>query len=642
MEESNDLSHWLDRLPDTPFDRDHSSLATDESFRQHISIPDGHMVVDCSSATDAVCIFYTSEAADNDRKVSLCVDGEYRIEAASAGGWLLLPADLNQQALWLPSLPKLRQVEQHGRILREKDPTVISMASDRNCSTVTFQLERNWRLDWVVWHVPQSVVEELTTLSPIEQQPYMLWGSHTLIRRPADAFIHLINGWVYENRYSWPHNWKICSENDAHSLFVLYSGLQSTTGKQIYGLFKQELLLAVISRQADDGGWYHGTWTSEMESHYRLHCSGMHMLMDALAERSDRAVDEALRHAAEYIAGRQDRIDSGTWFVHDSLEHTPDTIKHHPGSYVETHVLGKSPTNLLVLNTHLDTLIALERFGEITGSKAYSQTVESACHAARSVIELRPASWAWKLLFKAVYLTWLPSHKARTLPLGTRAIKRIAWKYLIPNIHHMKRLFPRLVMPGGYIERAVASKGLADTYQTINLMDMLRYARRFPAQDFRPLIDEALEFTRNSGIVEYWSETPAKQYAIGFWVESLVHACHLFPDRKYRLWLADAALLLYRLDLGLPPSVLGANAEICPLEKQFQIPILKKASPIIINLSCGQKREFLLLNPQEASIYLSQASDHLIGFDWHDLISGNQLSSPPECLSTGEQLWAHC
>ena len=96
-----------------------------------------------------------------------------------------------------------------------------------------------WTLDAVVWKLDDpALIDELMELAPVETQGYFLLGSHTRYGQPADLYRHLIHGWVYEDRYAWPHKRRICSENDAHALHLIFSGLQHATGKRIYGLLK--------------------------------------------------------------------------------------------------------------------------------------------------------------------------------------------------------------------------------------------------------------------------------------------------------------------------------------------------------------------------------------------------------------------
>ena len=111
---------------------------------------------------------------------------------------------------------------------------------------------------------------------------------------------------------------------------------------------------------------------------------------------------------------------------------------------------------MLVLNTHLDTTIAMNRYRLITGDTQYQALVVSALNSTRAVLGLRTADWLYKPLFWAIGLTMLPTESASKLSIPIRAIKRFAAQYLIKKLPNIKEFFPRLVMPNGYIDRQMS------------------------------------------------------------------------------------------------------------------------------------------------------------------------------------------
>ena len=59
-----------------------------------------------------------------------------------------------------------------------------------------------------------------------------------------------------------------------------------------------------------------------------------------------------------------------------------------------------------------------------------------------------------------------------------------------------------------------------------------------------------------------WKELKYERYALGFWAEGLWHLCREFPDHvEYRAWYEEACADLEAMNMGLPPSHLGGNAE---------------------------------------------------------------------------------
>jgi len=536
--------------------------------------------------------------------------GVAAVRTCPAGGWLLEGEDTS---FWLPRLPVARRLDGDGHILEEKPAPVAGIDLDAEGLILTLAPEAGWVADLVVWRLTPGLRWELTELAPVETQSWFLWGSHTAYSRPADLYLHLIHGWVYENRANWPKYWKICSENDAHALYVLFSGLFRATGKGIYQLFKQQLIRSVLARQADDGGWYHGEWTDRMESHFRLHTSALHLLQDAWEESGDTEVAEALRRGAEFLLARADRLDEGIWFRHDSLELSEASMRQSPFAWLPSRAFGKSVANMLVLNSHWDTTVAIDRAAALPGGDAWREAVAAANRATAQVLAARPAEWLYRLAFGLIALSFLPTERAAALPLWRRALKRVGWKYLIPRFHHLKRRYPRLVMPGGYLDRALSLKGISTAYQAINVMDLVRLHARFPQMNLRPVIDAAIDFTHRSGLWERWGEDRRTRYAYGFWAEALHRLALLDDDMGVRRRLAATLMRMETLRLGLPPGLLGGDRE------RGQPPgsaLPQAPAPLrIVDLSREGRTEYLVLNPgREPVAWTPDAS----GLRWFD------------------------
>ncbi|MEQ6341736.1 MAG: hypothetical protein M3A44_08810 [Gammaproteobacteria bacterium] len=541
----------------TFFAGDDPQLCLVHGQRCHVHSSDMRQVGDAFEG--AYCVFLRAHAA-----LRLRLEGNYALQRCTAGGWLLRSHDFAASGYWLPAPATLRRISGQGHILEERSAEWDDFTLDSSGVTIAFAIiPEGWTLDAVIWRLDDTrLVDELQTLAPIEIQGYFLLGSHTRYNKPADLYRHLIHGWVYEDRYAWPHKRRICSENDAHALRLIFSGLERTTGKRIYGLLKTQLLLSVLSRQSEDGGFRHGEWTEGMESHYRLHCSAMHLMMDALSETDDPMARTALARGMRFISDKRDSTDVGAWFYHDELELTEASMNLAPFKWLPGKALGKSPQNMLVLNTHLDILVALDRYRQMTGDEKYVTLVDSGVKSAHAVLALRSAEWLYRLLFSSINLTLLPATQAMRLPLWQRLWKRIGWQVFIPNLYRIKNCFPRLVMPGGYIDRHLGLCSWAFHYHTVNLMDLVRARRRFGGTGFDVVISAAAQFAQTSGVRGRWKELKYERYALGFWAEALWHLCREFPNHgEYHNWYAEACADLEAMNMGLPPSSLGGNAE---------------------------------------------------------------------------------
>lgn len=618
------------------------SLLGENAVRESVGLRDfGELLFDRIGG--ATCCFMRLNCLAS-RQMILEVPGPYRIDSCPSGGWLLSTSEPEKPTYWFPLSPMLREVDSVGHIRVEVSVAIVSLQASPEGLSFGIQADpaADAVIDCVVWEfTPRSstLAAQLESLTALETQPYFLWGTHNHYGSPSDVYTHLIHGHVYEHRFSWPKYWKICSENDAHCLSVTLTGLEKATGKSIYGMLKAQLLLSVISRQWPDGGWRHGEWTDRMESHYRQHCSAMHMLMDALVEREDPVVRSSLERGAAFLSRQIDELDAGMWFLHDELEHRVETMRDGPFRWIPSRALGKSETNMLVLNSHLDATVALDRFAQVTGDSRYRPLVAKAKQATRAALGMRPAEWLYRQMYKAVRWTFLPTAQAVQLAWHQRAFKRLAWKYLIPMLPHIKARLPRLAMPGGYIERELSLKIFAHEYLPINLMDLLRYRRQFQDDSVDAVIGAGFELIDECCMLDRWPEINGRGYAVGFLAEALYHACLLYTEARYRIWLAQAVIKLQILALGLPPSLLGANGEAVAPEDRTPTPLVDDGRVCVVNLCRKNAREFLLVNASTEVARLQIVRNKPSELVWTTGSNGDRLDGLPMQLPAGTWLW---
>lgn len=586
--------------------------------RRTLRVSDDGWEIRADSFSDqgAECLFLRNRDV-----VSACLrlEGGYSLKTCPAGGWLFLSRDPGQPVYWLPVNPASRALDDQGHILREADCMLGQLSIEPDALTVEVASPEGGQ-DWVVWRFDPRVSpcpQELFDLSTLETQPIFLWGSHTAYRRPADLYRHLVHGWVYENRYAWPFQRKICSENDAHALYVTLCGMDVATGKDLYRMLRQQLLLSLLERQSEDGGFRHGEWTNDMEAHMRLHNSAMHAFMDASEEFPQPDLRHALQQGIGFIAGNTDRLRPGVWFLHDELERSVSTMSQSPQAWIRSRALGKSESNMLVLNTHLDAMVAVRRYARISDDNQYDELVKSARGTARCLLQAQPLEWLYRPMFRAFALNFLPARRAAALPLPVRACKRLSWQYLVPLLEKVRNRFPRLVMPGGYIDRGIGIRGMSYRYLSINTMDIVRALRCFPEDRYlESILQRALEFAFASGIMEKWRDRPQDRYPLGFLAETLYQACCLSESVQLRGWLADCVLALTDEDMGLPPSVLGANAEILPPHQRLPCPAVSDPAIRVINMVTGHKQEILLVNTDEQARQLVWESAPAADLTW--------------------------
>lgn len=568
-----DLDDWFSRAAD-PGER---LVVTDALVRRRYQDGDTLEIIrDDFNTLAARCCFGRYRPAQAGA-LSLSLNGAYRVDACRGGGWLLTPAVADRPTYWIPRAPVSRRLDGDGHLLAEEAAEIVALQATPECLALTLHAQPGHTLDWVIWRFAADAAAELATslerLNTLETQAYFVYGSHTAYTRPADVYTHLVHGSVYSRHWSFPRRWRICDELDAFSLYMILSGLEHATRKVLYTLFKAQLVVSIIARQRADGGWYHGEWTTTMESHLRLHAGGVYLLAAALEETPrDATVRGALERAAAFLAGHTDQVAQHTWFLHDTLEKSEQSMALSPFRWVRSRAFGKSPSNMLVLNTHLDNSLALSRYQQASGDERHAELLRSGHSASRAVMMQRPAETLYRLLFRLIELTLLPPERAARLPLPLRVLKRLTWQHLIPKyLHRIKARYPRLVMPGGYIDRALTLRGLSHQYLPVNIWDLVRYQRRFGDGEFETVIREACAAIDRLDIMKTWAGTK-HDHAIAFLVEAYYHRCAAAPAGEHRAALARAMLAAVDEGLGLPPSLLGANPEAVPLARRAPCP----------------------------------------------------------------------
>jgi hypothetical protein len=566
--------------------------------------------------------------------VRFTLEGGYRLDICPLGGWLALPGTATRPAYWLPRLPRLSRSDDQGHVLAERPATLIGLDLAPHTLAVGFRLEPGWQLDGLCWRFPADhpLVNELTApASALERQPWFLWGSKVNVQLPAGLYRFLLHGSVYADDFVWPRRWKFRSELDALGLFQGLTGLHLATGKSLYDLLRRQLVLSVLAAQAEDGGWHHGEWTDLMEVHLRLHNAAMILLEAVLEESADPVVAESLRRAADFLARFTDRTELGVWFLHDSLETSAENMEIMRAQtntpWIPSRTLGKSPCTKLILNTHLDALVVLDRYQALTDDRRHQALIDSARAAARGILALTPAEGLYRGLYRIIELSLLPKRRAQALPLPLRALKRLGWQVVQPNMHRFKRRWPRLVMPGGLIERHVAPLHYDVNYHPVNVMDIVRLWRRFPDEDFTAVIEGAITAVERLDLLEYWGEAENRRFAIVTWAEAMYQLCLLRPDFRYRRALARAMLAAARRGLGLPPALLGADAEAIAPARRRPCPTLPNCDIKIANLPRQEAWELLMVNALDRPQPLDWLTDALPGLAWQDAM-GNTPTQP--------------
>lgn len=575
----------------------------------------------------AQCVFLRANSNDANNQVCVTVKGGYRMIACPAGGWLLHSQD-NGPTYWIPRAPMSRTLDKYTRIVSEQAASLIKMDLEPSGISATFSLPRGKIFDLTIWRFNADMtrwLEELGRTMVIEKQPYFVYASHTVCSSPADFYLHLVYGHVYGNHWAWPNKLKICDELDAYALYLIAAGLERATEKRLYGLLRRQIVASVISRQELDGGFRHGEWTDLFESHNRLINGAIQLLAAELELAPDPTLQQALASAASYIARQVDQTEIGAWLLHDSLEASEEGMRRYPLPCSPSTWLRKSRTNLMILNTHMDGILALDRYREVSHDDCHSNVVASSRDTLKTVLAFRPVEWLYRPLMKLMALTVLPKAKQEALSLPARVLKRITWKYLIPRFHWLMNIAPRFIMPDGFVARSIDQHGYAHRYQAVHVMDMARYQHRFSTHDLNDVLNRAVDFTVNSQITRFWCESAYSRDSLAFWAEGLYLLCLDDPAPRFRKLLAEAMLDIHESGLGLPPSLLGACSEAVPPNEQHLTLSPRDARIWIANLSRGSHYEWLAVNISHDEMPLQFEHDIGENVMWQEQLGAHQL-----------------
>jgi hypothetical protein len=618
---AGDSLHFRDLFDPGRWGADEPVVTTGAAARVRRTSVDGAVVVQRDEFTGlpGVSCAFVRIAAGPSRQLWFVADGRFRLVSCAAGGWLLDAGDPDGDSYWIPALPMLRTFDAHQRVLEERVAAVVTFAAGQRVLEVAFAVRPGLVFDWAVWRIAphaRKIADELQALLNVERTRTYLWNSQATIGLPAELYVHLIDGRVYQNARAWPRKWKFCCDLDAYEIFLRFGGLENATGKGLYRLLRLQLLLSTLARQAPDGGWYHGEWTDQNECHVRFMAGAMLLLGNALDDWPDDAVRAALARGADFIAARADRTDLGLWFLHDSVEESAeamDEMHRQTGAIVKNHgawrpsrFLGKSATNKMILNTHVDATVVLQRHRQVTGDERHAEAIVSAVAATRGLLALRPAPRLYALVGWALRRTMLPADEAAYLPPPARAVKRLANRFLLPNLWRIKHRWPRIVMPGGFIDRHLGPLQFSPNYHPINIMDLVRLWRCFPDEPLAEVIEGGVRFVmeRDGATLRWWTESRPRRFAIGAFGEALVHLCMLRPELPYRHYLARVLMLDADLQQGLPPSLQGGNAEIVPPAQQLPCPSAAHPALVVANLGTRERPELLVVNPTNSALDL--------------------------------------
>lgn len=373
----------------------------------------------------------------------------------------------SQNLVWLPSTPEMLCFDQHKRIAISGGPLatyqwqfqpqiqlIVSLPSKASEVTV---------FPYTIMEDPDGeLFEELSSLSEVEMRLYRK-TNWFYPRKPLDIWNYLIDGSLYDPRASGKVNKRFKCQQCAYAWWNYLDFLYKQTRKKIYTILQDEVAYSVLLDMSDNGEWGHGFWSDDIETHTRFHLDGIHLLISQYEKTGQSIWLKAAQRSLAFVSERlMEKLDDGSlWFLHDTIEH----------SVSKSNIFGKTAGNSLCVNTHVQALTVLHRLHSAAPEEGvYAEMFESGLKALQRVLSHQPAD-----LFYRPLISWALKYRTgkKTVSKLSKIKNYLQAPILFVLYWFIRRLFPRIVQPNGFIERDLDISFASDGYHIINLKDLL-------------------------------------------------------------------------------------------------------------------------------------------------------------------------
>lgn len=342
----------------------------------------------------------------------------------------------------------------------------------------------------------------------VERRVFAIYGKNTI--SPLFLSKYLINGKIYDPRPK-PRvdNKRECQEQVAYILYGYFGMLYRATEKSFYRAIQTIIAYTVALRVENDGRLRHGTWTDDMETHWRFEAEALQLLTIHYQQFGGVKIAEVCKKMAACIRKYADKLGGNSlWFLHDTLENTEKVKTGYP-TLVCSRAFGKDWRNTLALNTHLCSLVALVRYADVFEDSEVRADVEAGVRSLRRIISRHGGDRVFALLFKAQHMLF--GRKTRFFNPLMRRLTRL--------LLYAKKIWPRLVMPNGAIERDLSASAFSRRYHVVNLKDLLKIGRYYDLPELKRVILDGLRYA----IKQNLDKNDIKGHPGGkFWPEVLI------------------------------------------------------------------------------------------------------------------------
>ncbi|MHC5060904.1 MAG: D-glucuronyl C5-epimerase family protein [Planctomycetota bacterium] len=476
----------------------------DEQFKRqvlHTKIDpaiDADIIIDWPDAGTVACC-HISLACDRHRSLDFVIHNAQHVSHSQGR---LITHSPDSLLLWMPKDPVSRVYDDNGRIeSTTESPFEVNCNHSSVRMTVEISPGRKTELAVVIFKTGvETFTREILDCSPIELRKVVRsnWFYYEGVKNVWDYFV---NGVFFSCRHkvdkkAWP------GQNIPFALYHYLDFLHKRTKKQIYRLLCDLIAYSVMLSLPDNGRWRHGTWTDIIETHMVHQVAGINIFLSYYKRTARSIFLEKAKKAMDYLLSIADDFsETETWFLHDSLEtNWADAILFY--DLFDSAAFGKSRSNTLCINSHINTLTALHELNRIEPSDKYSACFEKGLSALKKVLNANPCGF----LYWSVYRLrdFLMRLCMKTENIVAKKLNKV-WtlvlrKHLLP---FLKKRFPRLVMPNGFIERDLSYSAMSDFYHFRNIEDILILYNLTRDDRLFDIVKKSVKYTVDSGLVEY-------------------------------------------------------------------------------------------------------------------------------------------
>jgi hypothetical protein len=546
-------------------------------------------VISDSIANEGVECFFVSFCCEHDTELTLLF-GESNIHKFEWGHIVNGSAE-NSAMFWLPKTPVSRVYDEHERIQRS-DHADVSF-SDNIATTMTIACPSGMRTEFCLLKFSKNTIElnsQLVDRDPVEDAEFFRIHRNIFSYKGlSDLWSYLIQGKIYKPSPD-GSTISVQSQHTAYSLYYHMSYLHDRFGKYIYNIARQLVAYAVLLSQDQNGRWKHGLWVDKMETHCIFQASGIDVLVDYYQISGRDIFLEKAKAAADYLVEIADHLSGDMlWFLHDSLELNLDDARLFYKSLLPSKTFGKSESNTLCLNSHLWTMIVLQRLSKLEGGQRYAIPLQKAGDALKMILTLKPVGFLYGPIY---WLRDLFYSLAEKIPCKlTEKLRRKCDSLLQKGwLFRLKVRHPRIVMPNGFTERDISGTLLLNNYHLVNIRDLLYVYRNVPEQWLGNIIEKCMRYTVASSVIRSFSRRDPRA-AMVLSILSLYTATfgekHLEAFVEYAR-LADGFDSGFAIDLVSNPEAAGPwNGLSVSNKNVILLPILSEGNlkAVLVNIS---------------------------------------------------------